>query len=78
MTGQIRFDSAAFGGKIEYAVTYKLLARLHISVCSARTRRSPLGDCIMEICKPIAGFITVRGIQKKKIASVSIDDSVVS
>jgi len=47
MTGQIRFDSAVFRGKIKYAATYKLLARLHISVSAARTRRTPLGDCVM-------------------------------
>lgn len=28
VTGQIRFDSTVFKGKIKYAVTYKLLARL--------------------------------------------------
>lgn len=81
MTGQIGFDSTVFRGKIKYAVTYKILARLHISVCTARTRRSPLGDCIMELCKSIAGFIALHSIQKKKkkkIASVSIDDSIIS
>lgn len=67
MTGQIGFDSTVFRGKIKYAVTYKLLARLHISECTARTRRSPLGDCIMELCKSIAGFIALHSIEKKKI-----------
>lgn len=66
VTGQIRFDSTVFKGKIKYAVTYKLLARLQISVCTARTRRSPLGDCIIELCKSKAGFITLHSIQKKK------------
>lgn len=66
MTGQIHFDSRLFRGKIKYAVTHKLLARLHISECTARTKRSPLGDCIMELCKSIAGFITLHSIQGKK------------